>query len=489
MNLHFFEEPELEFGTGNHIDIRFGLMLRGPLDYNTPSAPRQVRVGIVGTNYTIDGVSAWLEKCRGEIPGKESKKPNLFPRFPGFNPQESFQSELVLDSQLHRPLPPIELKRLLQGTAPNKVVRDAVALYLAELRYLSENTNADVLICAHPQELLDAMEQAEETANPDRHLDGGEDNDGPIKGARLVFHDMLKAEAMVEVAKPLQIVRPHTYDEKARRQQKRKPGVTQSKQDEATRAWNFHTALYYKAGGVPWRLVRDPSQLTTCYVGISFYVSLDKESVLTSMAQVFNQRGEGVIVRGEPARISKDDLAPHLRKKDAYGLLRDALNKYKAEHYNFPARVVLHKSSSFDAEEIDGFFDALGEKSVSFHDFVSISTSDTRLFRHGTYSPLRGTMLSLSEKQHILYTKGSVDFWQMYPGLYVPNPRLIRCDETTESPRFLAQEIFSLTKMNWNNTQFDGALPITLRAARQVGLILRYVPEGGRVQAQYRHYM
>ena len=25
-------------------------------------------------------------------------------------------------------------------------------------------------------------------------------------------------------------------------------------QDEATRAWNFHTALYYKAGGTPWRL-------------------------------------------------------------------------------------------------------------------------------------------------------------------------------------------------------------------------------------------
>ena len=31
---------------------------------------------------------------------------------------------------------------------------------------------------------------------------------------------------------------------------------------EATRAWNIHTALYYKAGGIPWRLVRDAAELT-----------------------------------------------------------------------------------------------------------------------------------------------------------------------------------------------------------------------------------
>jgi hypothetical protein len=31
--------------------------------------------------------------------------------------------------------------------------------------------------------------------------------------------------------------------------------------------------------------------------------------------------------------------------------------------------------------------------------------------------------------------------------------------------------------MNWNGTQFDGALPITLKAARQVGDILKCVPD------------
>ena len=45
----------------------------------------------------------------------------------------------------------------------------------------------------------------------------------------------------------------------------------------------------------------------------------------------------------------------------------------------------------------------------------------------------------------------------------------------SETSSFLAQEILALTKMNWNNTQFDGGQPITLRCARQVGHILKYL--------------
>ena len=56
----------------------------------------------------------------------------------------------------------------------------------------------------------------------------------------------------------------------------------------------------------------------------------------------------------------------------------------------------------------------------------------------------------------MLYTKGSVDFFSAYPGLYVPKPLGFRCDRVAETPAFLAKEILALTKMNWNNTQFDG---------------------------------
>jgi hypothetical protein len=43
--------------------------------------------------------------------------------------------------------------------------------------------------------------------------------------------------------------------------------------------------------------------------------------------------------------------------------------------------------------------------------------------------------------------------------------------------------------MNWNNTQFDGHDPITVRAARQVGKILKYVGPDEPVEPRYAHYM
>jgi hypothetical protein len=43
--------------------------------------------------------------------------------------------------------------------------------------------------------------------------------------------------------------------------------------------------------------------------------------------------------------------------------------------------------------------------------------------------------------------------------------------------------------MNWNNTQFDAAFPITIKAARQVGSILRYLEVESRIQKRYAFYM
>ena len=51
------------------------------------------------------------------------------------------------------------------------------------------------------------------------------------------------------------------------------------------------------------------------------------------------------------------------------------------------------------------------------------------------------------------------------------------------------EEILSLTKMNWNQTQLDGRYPITMRTSRVVGKILKYVPPGAPVAARYANYM
>jgi hypothetical protein len=48
MKAILLQEPELEFGTGRHVDIRFGLMAHGPVDFEDSPASR-IRAGIVGS--------------------------------------------------------------------------------------------------------------------------------------------------------------------------------------------------------------------------------------------------------------------------------------------------------------------------------------------------------------------------------------------------------------------------------------------------------
>lgn len=489
MKVDFLQEPELQFGVGKHIDIKFGLMHYGPFDFDNPLAPRKIKLGIVGTPETIEGVIGWLERCRSGIAAKPSKRPNLFPRFPGFGDGMRLCADFVLDTQLQRPIPQSRFDELCRKPKTDQVFQELAQLFLDELEYLAQKTTAEVLVCAYPFVLVECLDQDDDEAiSADDDSDKDEQNQVVL--SKMVFHDFLKSQAM-RLRKPTQIIRPATYDDRKRLKRKHPSGEKKQLQDEATRAWNLYTALYYKAGGIPWRLVRDPSRLDTCYVGVSFYRTLDETKLRTSTAQVFDERGAGIIVRGGMARISEDDKQIHLSANDSYELLKNALQNYRREHKNFPARVVVHKSSVHNSDEIEGFVEALRGFSIDPEqaDFVSITHSYTRLFRGNRYPPLRGTFFDTGGKLLILYTKGSVDFYTAYPGLYVPRPLGFRCDRTVQTPTFLAQEILALSKMNWNNTQFDGGEPITIRAAQEVGNILKYFGPNEQYEPYYRFYM
>jgi len=150
---------------------------------------------------------------------------------------------------------------------------------------------------------------------------------------------------------------------------------------------------------------------------------------------------------------------------------------------------VVHKTSIHNDPEISGFTRAAREERVEFCELLSLRKSLTRLFRNGEYPPLRGTFLSCDDKTHILYTRGSVEFYATYPGMYMPRTVEISCDRIEQTPKFLAEEVLALTKMNWNDTQFDGGMPITIRAARQVGDILKYSALNEPIPSQYSFYM
>lgn len=474
-------EPELEFGGGGrHVDIRFGLMDYGPFDAVHLEAPRRVRVGIVGSAETVEGASRWMNRCNAGLPAKASRQPNLFPAFPGLGKDGAFRCEFVTSAEFQRTLPQRELLRLAAISDANEATRETVAAFLDEFRALAEqNIPPDVVLCALPLDLIAATVNA--VSDEDNEDEADQDETLNLRG-------MLKAACM-GLRLPIQILWPTTYNPAIRIPRKLKTASDRRVQDDATRAWNFFTALYYKGNGLPWRLVRDPKQLKTSYIGISFYRSADGGLVHSSSAQMFDERGEGLILRGARARESKEDRRPHLVAEDAYKLLSDSLTVFRQQHGHFPARVVLHKTSVFDAEERDGFARALSERGIDYADLVFVSKTFTRLYRIGAYPPLRGTAMRLDDRQVVLYTRGSVEFFRTYPGMYVPRPLLLRCQEMGQTLSFLTEEMLALSKMNWNNTQFDGGEPITVRAAHYVGDILKYVPDGQPIAPRYSFYM
>ena len=294
------------------------------------------------------------------------------------------------------------------------------------------------------------------------------------------FRRLLKARAM-HLGIPLQLVLEGTITTDKKRS---------VQQDDATKGWNFVTALYYKGSRtVPWRLVEEEHKPRSCYIGIGFYKSRDGETISTSLAQVFDEFGHGIILRGAPAAFDKDDRRPYLDESMAYGLLSNALSEYEKALMQLPARVVIHKSSGFRESEILGFNRALDDKRIRSKDYISITDTDIRLFAESNYPPKRGTLLSFSEDIGILYTKGYVDYYKTYPGMYIPTPIKVTLHENDSSLEEVCNEILGLTKMNWNNTQLDGKLPITLECAKRVGEIMKYVEPNEKPQVSYSFYM
>lgn len=478
MNIQLLNEPLLEFGNGNTwVCPKEGIQRFTPYDMGMVR-PEFVKLGIIGKSDSIEKILIWLGKGLDYIEGKASKQPKLFPSFMGFQEQNGFCSKLVYDDTYIRKIRNSEFDEVYQAASEGQIIEKAVDLYLADIRFLSKNKSPDVILCVIPESFVQRLapkieKESEEEEDFDDFEEDDEDNE-----IEHNFRRALKAKAMMHHI-PIQIVRDRIVNPSG------------EMQDEASIAWNFYTALYYKASGTPWSLVKPKSTIVS-YAGISFYKSRDRSTTQTSIAQIFNELGKGVILRGEdPVDIKKYDPVPHLSDEQSFNLLDRALAEYREAIDTFPQRLVIHKTSNYTEAEIAGFSEAANKNNISGLDLITIhQRTNFRLFREQRYPPLRGSMFSFDEGNHLLYTRGSVPYFETYPGKYIPNPLQIRLYKNDESPEIICNEILGLTKMNWNNTQFDRRLPITIECARKVGDILKYIPiDEPNIELRYSFYM
>lgn len=258
-------------------------------------------------------------------------------------------------------------------------------------------------------------------------------------------------------------------------------------QDPASRAWNFAVGLYYKAGGVPWRL--PPTGPDTCFVGISFhhFRTTQRAIVRSSLAQAFSSDGEGFAIRGEGIPIEPDQKRNvHLSERQAFNLARTVLSEYELRTGGAPLRVVLHKTSHFDPAEQAGFAAALKDTPIVL--MVTVVPSLVRLLRYGPYPPKVGTVCTVNGDRSFLFTSGFMPELGTYPGPHVPQPFEVRC-VGTESAVAAAQDILNLTRMNWNTADIRGKWPVSLSFARRVGGILDEYGDEPLSETSFRYFV
>ncbi len=472
MKLEFLTEPRLIFANGEHICPRRGISAYGVFDQTQETRRSEIYVGGVGSSECMEMLGSWLDRCKAGIDApKDAKQENLKLPFCGFSQEGGFGADIRFSSDLARPLKNSDIAEVISIRSGSERIQAAIDLYYENIKFLAQNRHVDVIVCVMPEKLYKVI--STEEASGEENLEESNAKE------ELNFRRALKARSM-SLGKPLQLIRQVNLD----------PTKSAGQQDDATKAWNFCTALYYKSGPtIPWKLEQESSRVTSCAVGIAFYRSRDKQTLCTSLAQIFDELGNGLILRGTPVQIDKDDRVPRLTAQQSHDLIKAALNEYRVALRNFPARVVVHKSSNFTPEEIEGIESAAGALRIDAVDFVTILDSKLRLFRDGNYPPFRGTLARLGDSRMLLYSRGSVWYYQTYPGMYVPQPIELRVVKSEESPMLIAREVLGLTKMNWNNTQFDGKYPVTLGCARKVGEIMKYLNDSDTPQIRYGYYM
>lgn len=487
--------PKLQFGGAiTHGDPKSGLLAAGPFDLRFGSARKDhVHVGIVGTEEQVAAAANWLDRCGGAIPVLGDPSPLRRP-FPGF--QEAFHKKLVAPSDSRIRLATEKgfgLSRALEGE-PYECFQRVVDLYSdAHARLAARDQHRpDIVLMCIPDEVLAKVSSVERKATETERR-GAKDIRRARSNRQLDLFDVLDE---VEQTPEDFLKRDLRLALKARALRNRLPiqlvtnalvTDTARSQDPATRAWNFSVGLYYKAGGVPWRL--PPRGPDTCFVGISFhhFRTTQRAIVRSSLAQAFSSDGEGFAIRGGGVPIEPDQgRNVHLSEQQALDLAWDVLSEYRLRTGGAPLRVVLHKTSHFDAAELAGFQHAL--KDIPVVSMVTLVPSLFRLLRYGAYPPKVGTLCTVNDDRAFLFTSGFTPELGTYPGPHVPQPFEVRCTGS-ESAAEAAQDVLNLTRMNWNTADIRGKWPVSLSFARRVGGILDEYGDDDLVETSFRYFV
>jgi len=273
-------------------------------------------------------------------------------------------------------------------------------------------------------------------------------------------------------------------------------------------AWRLGIALYCKSGGIPWKMAT--AEPETAYVGLSYAMRPQdtRQRYVTCCSQVFDAEGAGlefVAYETDDVRVERDN--PFLSRTEMRRVMTRTLSLYQRRHNGAaPRKIVVHKSTEFKHDEIEGCFDAFPvcesidliqvQQEVSWRG-VLLNKPTMFGLRKGEpsgYPINRGTAVLLDGRSALLWTQGNAptavggrDFYKEGKG--IPMPLLLHrfAGHGPWGPSCSA--VLALTKMNWNNDALYDRLPVTMAYAQVLARVVKRMPEMSPQAYQFRFFM
>ncbi len=487
--LIYIEEPNVLFAHGQKCtDVRDGLSLFGPL-----TSLYGIKSGVVATKEGLDIFKEYLNQIQKPIYNTNNV---TRPMFPGF--EAVFGCKWESKSVVFKEVTNEEIGQSMYNDSTHKRTYDLVTLFINKIIAANKNDEekVDVWFVIVPDEIykycrpnsilpkdlvqtkaLISKSKAKNfqyvpTLFEEFNVElKAQEQEAKVYNYDAQFHDQLKARLLLHTI-PTQILRESTL---AWRKITNKFGapIRDFTKIEGHLAWTVSTAVYYKAGGKPWKLSDIRSGV--CYLGL-VYKQIEKSKNPKNAccaAQMFLDNGDGTVFKGEIGPWYNPEKGEfHLKTKEAKALLTQALESYKDLNGEDPKEVFIHAKTRFNIEEWEAFKEVT-PKETNLVGVTITKTKPLKLYKtEGDFAILRGNAFVVNDKSAFLWTVGHVPKIQTALSMEVPNPIFIEINKGEADITQVLKDILALTKLNYNACIYADGVPVTLRFADKIGEIL-----------------
>ena len=275
--------------------------------------------------------------------------------------------------------------------------------------------------------------------------------------------------------------------------------------DQAKIKWWLSLGIYVKSNGTPWKVKTDNTE--TAFVGLGYAVRQNAQNkVVLGSSQIFDGNGNGLRFLLQP--IEKPVFFgknPFMSKDDAFRLISNIRNTYhKIDPIIGLKKLVLHKTTHYTRDEIDGICNALeGIDNIELLQIQQFSNwkaiklkKDFKTGKHifDGYPIDRGTIIQLDKFSFLLWTHGVVENQELNGKYYqgkrgIPTPLLIKRFRGTDTIETVANDILKLTKMNWNGAELYKTMPVTIDFSKRLSVMGKQLEELGNKAYDFRYFI